>query len=52
MVTIFRLAVDLADLRRQLRAEGAEPLDANEEARRLVREHPEADVSVTEVAAS
>ena len=49
-MTIFRLAVDLADLAAES-AEGAEPLDANKEARRLVREHPKADVSVSEVAA-
>ena len=50
VVTIFRLAVDLADLAAES-AEGTEPLDANKEASRLVREHPEADVSVAEVAA-
>ena len=50
MVTIFRLAVDLADVAAES-AESTEPLDANKEASRLVREHPEADVSVAEVAA-
>jgi hypothetical protein len=50
VVTIFRLAVDLADVAAES-AEGTEPLDANKEASRLVREHPEADVSVAEVAA-
>ena len=49
VVTIFGLAVDLADLA-AASAEGTEPLNTNTEARRLLREHPEAGVSVAEVA--
>ena len=43
------LAVDLADLAAGAAAEG-EPLNAERESKRLLREHPEADHGVEEVA--
>ena len=49
-MTIFRLAVDLAHLA-AVSAEGTEPLNTDKEARRLLREHPEAAVTFAEVAA-
>ena len=43
------LAVDLADLVAEAAAKD-EPLNAKHEAKRLVREHPEADHDINEVA--
>ena len=49
MVTLF-MAVEVADLVADS-AERAEPLDPQKEAKRLVREHPETELTVVEVAA-
>jgi hypothetical protein len=46
----LRLAIRLADLAAESTERG-EPLDARSEAKRLLRDHPEADHTVEEVAA-
>ena len=49
MVTIFDLGIDLVHLIADA-AELEDPVDAKKEAKRLVRAHPEAELSVAEVA--
>ena len=45
----LQLAIDLADLAADA-ARSEEPLDTRKEAKQLLREHPEADFTVKEVA--